>query len=88
MQSSQGVTMKGMRLIRHLTGLLALCLLAVPFTASAQAIFAYPIDPDEKIISYSITSEMLAAPDRTLHIQVFGDGWVWVQFPAVHDQCR
>ena len=48
---------------------------------SQQPLFGYPADPDTRIISYSSTPEMLANPELTPRIQVFGDGWVWVHYP-------
>ena len=73
--------MKGIRITRYLSGFLFICLIAFTATASAQPVFTYPLDPDARIISYSETPEMLGNSDRTLRIQVFGDGWVWVHYP-------
>ncbi len=62
--------------------LLAVCLMAVASTASAQPVFSYPADPGVVIISYSETPLMLGNPDLTPRIQVFGDGRVQVHYPV------
>lgn len=50
-------------------------------TPTPQAVFGFSSGPDNLLISYSETAEMLADPDPTPRVQVFGDGWVWVHYP-------
>lgn len=55
--------------------------LTIALPAFAQPIFSHSLDPDTRIISYSVTSEMLEDPDLIPRIQVYGDGRVWVHYP-------
>lgn len=82
--------MQRSRGLRRKFGFLLLCALAAALQAHAQnqmpsasgPLFSWSADPATVIVSYSETPLMLAAPDRLPRVQVFGDGWVWVHYPA------
>jgi hypothetical protein len=66
-------------------GALLLCSAAAsaqaPPSKSDNAVFDFSTSPDTLLISYGETSDMLANPDRTPRVRIFGDGLVWVHYP-------
>mgnify|MGYP000543981361 CR=1 FL=1 len=50
-------------------------------SADKQKVFEYSTDSETVILSYSETPDLLANPDPTPRIQVYGDGRVLVHYP-------
>lgn len=50
--------------------------------AQAEAMARFSSDPDTVVISYNLISHLLAQPDTTPLIRVYGDGRVVVHYPA------